>query len=61
VAHAPQNNGVAKRKNITLVEFARSMIQGKSITKGFWAETTNIVVYLKNKSPTKILEHKTPF
>jgi hypothetical protein len=37
------------------------MIKGKNISNGFWAEAINTVVYLKNRSPTKSLEHKTPF
>jgi hypothetical protein len=37
------------------------MIKGKNISNGFWDEAISIVVYLKNRSPTKILEHKTPF
>ena len=61
VSHTPQQNGIAERKNRTLVECARSMLQGKQISNGFWAEAVNIVVYLKNISPTKKLEFQTPF
>ena len=61
VPHTPQQNGVAERKNRTLVECARSMIKGKNLSNGFWDEAISIVVYLKNRSPTKILDHKTPF
>lgn len=48
----PQQNGVAKRKNITLVECAHSMLQGKNVSNGFWAKAINTAVYLKNRSPT---------
>lgn len=61
VPHTPHQNGVAERKNKTLVECARSMLQGKNISNGFWAEAINTVVYLKNRSPTKSLELRTPF
>ena len=37
------------------------MIKGKNLSNGFWVEAISIVVYLKNRSPTKILENKTPF
>ena len=37
------------------------MLQGKNISNGFWAEAINIVVYLKNRSPTKKLDFQTPF
>ena len=58
VPHTPQQNGVAERKNRTLVECAHSMLQSKNISNVFWAEA---VVYLKNRSPTKSLELKTHF
>jgi len=61
VPHTPQQNGVAERKNRTLVECAQSMFQGKNMSNGFWVEAINIVVYLKNRSPTKSLNLKTPF
>eukprot|EP00253_Pinus_taeda_P032251 PITA_32251 len=61
VPHTPQQNGVAERKNRTLVECARSMLQGKGMSNSFWAEAINTAVYLKNRSPTRYLGFKTPF
>ena len=61
VTDTPQQNGVVERKNITLVESARNMLQGKNISNGFWAEAINTTVSLKNRSPTKKLELQTPF
>eukprot|EP00253_Pinus_taeda_P025696 PITA_25696 len=37
------------------------MLQGKGLSNSFWAEAINIVVYLKNRSPTRYLGFKTPF
>ena len=37
------------------------MLKGKNLSNGFWAEAINTVVYLKNKSPTRSLDFKTPF
>jgi len=59
--HTPQQNVVAEQKNRTLVECARSMIQGKGLSNGLWAEAINTAAYLKNRSPTKCLGFKTPF
>ena len=59
--HTPQQNGVAERKNRTLVECARSMLQGKNISNVFLAKAINTTVYLKNRRRTKSLELKTPF
>lgn len=61
VPHTPQQNGVSERKNITLVECARSMLQGKGLSNTFWAEAINTAIYLKNRSPTRYLGFKTPF
>ena len=61
VTDTPQQNGVAERKNRTLVECAHNMLQGKNISNGFWGKEINNVVYLKNRSPAKKLEIQTPF
>ena len=37
------------------------MLQGKSISTGFWDEAINTDVYLRNRSPTNKLELQTPF
>ena len=61
VPHTPQQNGVAEGMNKNLVGCARSMLQGKGLSNGFWAEAINTIVYLKNRSPTKCLNLKTHF
>lgn len=50
-----------ERKNRTLVEYDRSMLKGKDLSNGFWVEALNTAVYLKNRSPIKSLEFKTPY
>ena len=52
VAHTPQQNVVAERKDRTFVECARSMLKGKNISNGFWVEVINTTIYLKNRSLT---------
>lgn len=37
------------------------MLKSKRFSNSFWAEAINTVVYLKNRSSTKYLEHETPF
>jgi len=37
--YRPQQNGVAKRANCTLVEMAKSMLHGQNLKKSLWAET----------------------
>ncbi|XP_073152109.1 uncharacterized protein [Henckelia pumila] len=59
--YTPQQNGVAERKNRTIVEMARSMLKAKGLPYTFWAEAVNAAVYILNKSPTKANPNKTPY
>uniref|UniRef100_A0A6N2K750 Integrase catalytic domain-containing protein n=1 Tax=Salix viminalis TaxID=40686 RepID=A0A6N2K750_SALVM len=61
VAYSPQQNGVAERKNRTIVEMARSMMTEKCLPLNFWAEAVNTAVYLQNRCCTNSLTNKTPF
>ncbi|KZC13187.1 Copia protein, partial [Dufourea novaeangliae] len=61
VPHTPKQNGVAERKNRTLVQTARSMLLKAELTHEFWAEAIMTANYLRNRCPTKTLESKTPF
>ncbi|CAL9001899.1 unnamed protein product, partial [Prunus brigantina] len=61
VAYSPQQNGVAERKNRTVVEMAKSMLHEKGIPYEFWAEAVNTAVYLLNRCPSKSLNKVTPF
>eukprot|EP00253_Pinus_taeda_P031779 PITA_31779 len=61
VPNTPQQNGVIERKNRTLVECARSMLKARNLSNGFWVEALNTAIYLKNRSPMKSLEFKTPY
>ncbi|GJV71234.1 putative ribonuclease H-like domain-containing protein [Tanacetum coccineum] len=42
VARTPQQNGVAERKNRTLIEVARTMLADSKLPTTFWAEAVNI-------------------
>ncbi|CAL9006850.1 unnamed protein product [Prunus brigantina] len=61
MAYSPQQNGVAERKNRTVVEMAKSMLHEKGVPYEFWAEAINTAVYLLNRCPTKALNKVTPF
>ncbi|GJZ88292.1 putative ribonuclease H-like domain-containing protein [Tanacetum coccineum] len=45
VARTPQQNGVAKRKNRTLIEAARTMLADSLLPIPFWAEAVNTACY----------------
>lgn len=44
-----EENGVAKRKNRTLVKMARSIIQIKKFTNSYWVEAIRITLYIQNR------------
>jgi len=60
-SYSPQQNGVAERKNRTLVERARSMLNSKNLQINLWAEAIATAVYLSNLSPTKAVMDRTPY
>src|SRR3954466_13988762 len=45
----PQQNGVVERKNRTLQEMARTMINETNMAKHFWAEAINTACYIQNR------------
>jgi hypothetical protein len=56
----PQQNGVAERKNRTIMEAVKAMIHDQDLPMHLWAEATRTVVYVQNKSPHRVLGNKTP-
>ena len=58
--YTPQQNGVAERKNRTIVDMTRSMLKTKGMPKEFWAEAVMCSVYVQNRCPHQILGQKTP-
>jgi transposase InsO family protein len=45
----PQQNGVVERKNRTVVEMARMMLDEHKTLRHFWAEAINIACYISNQ------------
>jgi hypothetical protein len=58
--YTPQQNGVAERKNQTIMNMARTLLKEKSLSNRFWAEAVACSVYLLNRSPTTKLKLKVP-
>ncbi|GJU35372.1 putative ribonuclease H-like domain-containing protein [Tanacetum coccineum] len=46
VARTPQQNGVAERRNKTLIEVARTMLVDSKLPTTFWAEAVNTACYV---------------
>ncbi|KAL8125161.1 hypothetical protein AgCh_012728 [Apium graveolens] len=55
----PQQNGVAERRNQTLLESVRSMMSYSDLPKSFWGHALETTAYLLNLVPSKSVP-KTP-
>ncbi|GJU20019.1 putative ribonuclease H-like domain-containing protein [Tanacetum coccineum] len=61
VARTPQQNGVAERKNRTLIEAARTMLADSLLPTVFWAEAVNTACYVLNRVLVTKPHNKTPY
>ncbi|GKE74791.1 putative ribonuclease H-like domain-containing protein, partial [Tanacetum coccineum] len=61
VARTPQQNGVAERKNRTLIEAARTMLADSKLPTTFWAKAVNTACYVQNKVLVIKPHNKTPY
>ncbi|GJT96648.1 putative ribonuclease H-like domain-containing protein [Tanacetum coccineum] len=57
----PQQNGVAERKNRTLIEADRTMLVDSLLPTVFWAEVVNIACYVLNTVLVTKPHNKTPY
>nr|GEV97410.1 hypothetical protein [Tanacetum cinerariifolium] len=60
-ARTPQQNGVAKQRNKTLIEAARTMLADAKLRVTFWAEAVNTVCYVQNRVLVNKSQNKTPY
>jgi hypothetical protein len=56
----PQQNGVAERRNHTLIEMVRNMISHANVPEYLWMYALKTTMYLLNRVPSKSVE-TTPF
>ncbi|KXJ70180.1 hypothetical protein RP20_CCG024584 [Aedes albopictus] len=59
-AYSPQQNGIAERKNRSLVEMARIEHEHYTMDYKYWAEAVNTANYVQNMLPTRATE-KIPY
>lgn len=59
--YSPQQNGSAERLNRTLVEKVRAMLLEAGLEKTMWAEAMVTANYVRNRSPVKSSEDRTPW
>ncbi|KAK2578748.1 hypothetical protein KPH14_012274 [Odynerus spinipes] len=61
VARNPEQNGIAEKKNRTLLDTARCLLLQEDLPSPFWAEAINTANYIGNRCPTKSLTNRTPY
>jgi hypothetical protein len=55
----PEQNGVAERRNRTLMDMVRSMMSNTSLPTFLWGDALKTDVYILNRVPSKFVP-KTP-
>nr|GFC94102.1 putative ribonuclease H-like domain-containing protein [Tanacetum cinerariifolium] len=60
-ARTPQQNGVAERRNRTLIEAARTMLADAKLPVTFWAEAINTACYVQNRVLVNKSQNTTPY
>nr|GEZ05120.1 hypothetical protein [Tanacetum cinerariifolium] len=61
VPRTSQQNGIAKRKNRTLIKAARTMLADSLLPIPFWAEAVNTACYVQNRVLVTKPHNKTPY
>ena len=56
-----EQNGIAKRKNRSVVEAAQTMLEEKRMPKFYWAEVVRTAVYIQNRIREKVSVHELYF
>nr|GEY16591.1 hypothetical protein [Tanacetum cinerariifolium] len=60
-ARTPQQNGVAERRNKTLIEAARTVLADAKLPVTIWAKVVNTVCYVQNRFLVNKSQNKTPY
>ena len=56
----PQQNVMVERKNRTIMEALKAMIDDQDLQLHLWAEAARTTVYVQNRTPHHVLGNKTP-
>ncbi|GKA31723.1 putative ribonuclease H-like domain-containing protein [Tanacetum coccineum] len=61
ISRTPQQNGVAKRRNKTLIKAARTMLADSKLPTTFWAKVVSTACYVQNRVLIVKPHNKTPY
>jgi len=60
IPDTPQQNGLTEQFNRTIVGSAKSMLHTAGLTFGFWVEAVRTAIHVHNRSPSQVIDWKTP-
>jgi hypothetical protein len=60
VPHNPQQNGVAERKNRSIEETVKALLNDQGLSMFLWGEAAMMAIYVQNRIPHHILKDRTP-
>jgi hypothetical protein len=60
IPHNPQQNGVAERKNKSIEETVKALLNDQGLSMFLWGEESMPTIYVQNRSPHHILKEMTP-
>jgi hypothetical protein len=60
VPHNPQKNGVPERKNRSIEETVKSLLNDQGLSMFLWGEAAMTAIYVQNRSSHRILKDMTP-
>ena len=61
IPYTPQQNGIAERKNRTLLNAARSLLKTGQMKQRFWEDAISTTCYMQNRTPHTALQGQIPF
>ena len=56
VHNTPQHNGVAEQLNWTIMKCVWALLHVSGLLKFLWGEAAHYIIWLKNRTPTKVLD-----
>jgi len=56
--YTPRHNGIAERRNISILDMVRCILKQRSMPNSLWGEAVTTAAYVLNRCPTKRLKNK---